>query len=131
MILLVLVLALIHAGADIDENTDSFQGELSLDSQHSVNTGPRDPFYRPLLGYMPDNPLNSYRISELELRGILWDNPKKVALFITPTGKRYFLEIGDTVGQEAGRITDIKQGRVVITLKDSTIIIKKVTRSNS
>lgn len=82
----------------------------------------RDPFeaqggsspLRPGEVYGPFLELQNYRLSEFELKGLLWKTNRPVAVFKAPNGEEYRLGVKDYIGENFGYIATIREKEVVI-----------------
>lgn len=62
----------------------------------------------------PVFPLQQYDLSELKLRGILWDVKNPKAMFEDPTKEIHLLGKDDRIGRNNGYIAVIREGEVVV-----------------
>ena len=106
----------------------------------------RDPFKNPIRkkitqsAIIPRTPLERYDLSELQLKGIIWDIKSPKALFEIPGQGFYTLLRGDKIGKN-GTIFEIREDEVVIVetvlkasgltqFKETEVKIIKLNRLN-
>lgn len=56
----------------------------------------------------------SFRLSDFELKGLVWNTDRPVALFRAPNGKRFRLGVKDFIGENFGYIASIRENEVVV-----------------
>ncbi len=82
----------------------------------------RDPFetqgsgspLKPGQVYGPFLPLQTYRLSEFKLKGLMWGIKNPVAIFRAPDGEEYRLGVKDYIGENFGYVATIREKEVVI-----------------
>ncbi len=90
----------------------------------------RDPFQMPtIINKRKENPkteLELVQLKDVRLNGVI-SGPKKVrALLSVPSGKTFFVSIGDRVGVRDGRVSKIRQSSVTIKEYDTDEFGKQV-----
>lgn len=60
-------------------------------------------------------PLQQYEIEQLSYHGSIWDNQTIVALIVAPDGFIYQASIGQPIGRNQGKITQIDAQKIYIT----------------
>ena len=82
----------------------------------------RDPFetqgsatpLQPGQVYGPFLPLQTFRLQQFKLKGLIWSNKNPVAIFKAPDGKDYRLRIKDYIGENFGYVASIREKEVVV-----------------
>ena len=82
----------------------------------------RDPFetqgsaapLQPGQVYGPFLHLQTYRLKDFELKALLWQTSRPVAVFFAPDKKEYRLTIKDYIGENFGYVAAIREREVVI-----------------
>lgn len=97
------------------------QGSLRETAPHEAapqETAPHEA--APLALELVGNELEQYSLGAFRLTGII-TGPKKVKALITgPSGKSYFVSIGDQVGIRNGRVTSIQPDKILISVNIKT-----------
>lgn len=62
----------------------------------------------------PDSPLTGYMVSSLRFVGTITEGKKKWGIILTPTDKTYKVTIGDTIGNQNGKIVQIYRDRIEV-----------------
>jgi Tfp pilus assembly protein PilP len=106
-------------------------GEGALDSMLTAETAMslRDPFQVPtLVSQLKDTPraeLELAQLKDIKLNGVITGPKKTRALLSVPSGKTFFVSIGDRVGTRSGRITRIRTDAVTVIEYDTDLNGKK------
>ncbi|MDL1970564.1 MAG: pilus assembly protein PilP [Candidatus Desulfofervidaceae bacterium] len=58
-------------------------------------------------------PIQKLQLSEINLKGIIWDPKRPLALVEDAAGKGYILKVGDPIGP-SGHVKEIKQDKIII-----------------
>ncbi len=82
----------------------------------------RDPFetqgsgspLKPGQVYGPFLPLQTYRLSQFKLKGLMWGMKRPIAIFRDPDGGEHRLRIKDYIGENFGYVAMIREKEVVI-----------------
>jgi Tfp pilus assembly protein PilP len=64
--------------------------------------------------YGPFLQMQTYNLSEFQLKGLLWNTDKPVAVFKAPDGKEHRLKVKDYIGENFGYIASIREKEVVV-----------------
>jgi Tfp pilus assembly protein PilP len=64
--------------------------------------------------YGPFLEIQTFRLSDFTLKGLLWDTENPVAIFQAPNEKIYKLTIKDYIGENFGYIATIREKEVVV-----------------
>ena len=59
-------------------------------------------------------PIQRLKLSELKLKGIIYNVKQPLALVEDPSGKGYILKVGDPIGPPPGKVKEIKKDRIII-----------------
>lgn len=82
--------------------------------------GKRDPFRSFVLDRVAEEeasekaPLEQFDLSQLSVRGMVWDADRRRALIRDPSGRGYIVAEGDPVGKNDGRVIRIGDSAVVV-----------------
>jgi type IV pilus assembly protein PilP len=70
------------------------------------------------------SPLQEYSIEQLRLLGIMSGEDKTVAIVSDPKGKSYVIFKGTWIGQNQGRVAEIRDDHVIVEEKQARTAIK-------
>jgi Tfp pilus assembly protein PilP len=82
----------------------------------------RDPFeaqgmstpLQPGQVYGPFLQLQTFRLADFKLKGLMWKTDKPVAIFESPDGAKHRLSVKDYIGENFGYIATIREKEVVV-----------------
>ncbi len=112
---------------DAEKATDEAKPEDVAKSADYVYTsvGKRDPFRSPfedleadeIVGSEDDRvigPLQTYDLSSFTVSGIIWGTTSPTAMVVAPDNSSYIVKVGTLIGKNWGKVTKIKQDRIVV-----------------
>jgi len=72
-------------------------------------------------------PIQRLQLSEISLKGIIWNPKRPLALVEDPAGKGYIIKVGDPIGP-SGHVKEIRRDKVIIEEKYMDVFEGEKTR---